>query len=995
MSRYAPPVTRTQARKKRAQPPAAAASPAASRLKAIGSKSTTTSDTKKDEGKGKVKRARSPSPFEPTGSEGSDDESRSRRGAAVKRPTPARPETRPVKKVEAKAEEDDDTKEAAGSGSMGLGGERHHSDPFAQFFGPLAASSFSSSSSSSAPDPFAQFFGPLAASSFSSSSSSSAPAHKDKSKSMGTRWPVLGTSILGISTKAKELAAAVEHHPWDDHVYHFSPAKSKPRAKSKAISASTSDTAEQVAAGGHALHSLCFLLGKRHKWTPTDKDIFVLGCTEKTRDKSGTGEDIIYTPHKTTEELLLDFDLPVCRVATNRAGEWWASGHALVAILTGGYVLPAYFETRAKWDAMVQSPSFKKAEEDKGLTTFLSRDKEANNYLFGRIRNRISKYVARGFVPQYIATTRVVAWMLNRLSGTRFSSDIEDEEEDDDQKDGEESGSDTEGSGDDKDDEEKDEEGKQEEEEEADGKESKRVTPTPKKAATPKKPALFGPSMMEESQWKLFRNAARDLMSGRNVILSGIAGAGRSTLLNEFIRRKGGADAVPILTGPEVSLVDLRAAWTTKGKSFSTFILEAGNDLHKCLEWVEWLRLERPREQWVINTGTPDTLLPPLSLKSVTYRFVYAMTSLSDARAKVDEAFLWAATNTEDAGEGESEPFRVTGDELKARMEAAAGDLVAGKNVILTGSGNARLCLNAAFIREGRGKVLGLEQEWLEDEDRSSLVDAMDEAGTTTLDIMTYSLQEANAWVDLLIQEKPTFPWVLNVMVPGPLGIWRPDLPPAAEHAFGAGPLLGSKGMQPWKECETLAEASLVRARLRRLTGSTADPEDKTESKTEAKPKLKRAPRTTASGKPKAKSKGKSSARARGSTAASAAPSLPLASSLPYLSLITRVAKGGKCLHGPLAGDDCYVERVGVAEKDVQDVLAAAAKSRDVRARLAHAMRHGWSVDDCTKVKVVIPPPEWRERLHRMEMVATAPSMCVYSVPDFFWRNDAICPHSI
>jgi hypothetical protein len=98
----------------------------------------------------------------------------------------------------------------------------------------------------------------------------------------------------------------------------------------------------------------------------TDYDFFFLGMDSPARLKTGM-VDIIHSQHKTVPNLLLNFDLPPCRIARN-ATTLWASAHCLNAIVTGEYPFPSNLQHTA------------------------------DEWKFSRTAERMEKYEKRGFL---------------------------------------------------------------------------------------------------------------------------------------------------------------------------------------------------------------------------------------------------------------------------------------------------------------------------------------------------------------------------------------------------------------------------------------------------------------------------------------------------------------------------------------------------------------------------------------------------------------------
>lgn len=82
------------------------------------------------------------------------------------------------------------------------------------------------------------------------------------------------------------------------------------------------------------------------KWECSDVDFFYTGCQKSTRMcSSPPGTDFIFCKEKTIEEVLLNFDLPCCRVGIDFKFNLYASIQALFAMFTGKTYLPLFMKT--------------------------------------------------------------------------------------------------------------------------------------------------------------------------------------------------------------------------------------------------------------------------------------------------------------------------------------------------------------------------------------------------------------------------------------------------------------------------------------------------------------------------------------------------------------------------------------------------------------------------------------------------------------------------
>jgi hypothetical protein len=136
-------------------------------------------------------------------------------------------------------------------------------------------------------------------------------------------------------------------------------------------------------------------------FTPSDTDIFFLDSPANHRFII-PGIDLVHTKAKTVEELLINFDLPCCRVAFNSRSDYWISAQCLGSLLDGTYQLPTYVSNPTRFYAMLdQHRNYETTSVEK--------------MLFSRMTQRIEKYIERGFTPRYVETDEVLPWIRNRF----------------------------------------------------------------------------------------------------------------------------------------------------------------------------------------------------------------------------------------------------------------------------------------------------------------------------------------------------------------------------------------------------------------------------------------------------------------------------------------------------------------------------------------------------------------------------------------------------
>ncbi len=164
-----------------------------------------------------------------------------------------------------------------------------------------------------------------------------------------------------------------------------------------------------VVAGSAALH--VYLKNMRPElaksWKPNDVDIFSLNedCTNRsvTLDANDVTLDNVNVSFRRVEDLLLNFDLAICRVAFSD-GKFWISLQALLCIhKTLTYNVPIYFNDLKKYKKIVAIKH--KTHKYKALVT---------TYYY-KVKSRLEKYESRGFKPNFINTTTPVSYVKSQF----------------------------------------------------------------------------------------------------------------------------------------------------------------------------------------------------------------------------------------------------------------------------------------------------------------------------------------------------------------------------------------------------------------------------------------------------------------------------------------------------------------------------------------------------------------------------------------------------
>ncbi|SNW62049.1 Hypothetical protein ORPV_145 [Orpheovirus IHUMI-LCC2] len=132
-------------------------------------------------------------------------------------------------------------------------------------------------------------------------------------------------------------------------------------------------------AGSSALYYFMELVGFRTDWKSSDVDIFIPGSNINTRVKLGN-LDIVHRTESNIVDILLNFDLPCCRIAYDLNGDFWISTHCISTIYLGFYPKSSIKENK--------TPPYATTKESIEL---------CEKYCKERLEYRIGKYKDRGF----------------------------------------------------------------------------------------------------------------------------------------------------------------------------------------------------------------------------------------------------------------------------------------------------------------------------------------------------------------------------------------------------------------------------------------------------------------------------------------------------------------------------------------------------------------------------------------------------------------------
>lgn len=170
-------------------------------------------------------------------------------------------------------------------------------------------------------------------------------------------------------------------------------------------------------AGGSALNRFCRTLKIKDNWKSNDNDIFILNIKKMYRNKFNETVDIVHQKEKTIDELLLNFDIPVCRIAYDFHDNIYISIQALYGIITGKYNYPMYMKEDNKLKQLFTEYYQKNVKKDK----YKKASDEKIQYYIDRTKKRVQKYTSRGFSPKYIYVEEVIPWIKNRFLYAYFA----------------------------------------------------------------------------------------------------------------------------------------------------------------------------------------------------------------------------------------------------------------------------------------------------------------------------------------------------------------------------------------------------------------------------------------------------------------------------------------------------------------------------------------------------------------------------------------------
>jgi len=210
--------------------------------------------------------------------------------------------------------------------------------------------------------------------------------------------------------KYKDIMVWAENHPLDDYIcaclkienYNF-PLIEQAKQKGSYVCGSS---ALRTFINNTSLNS-----GEYNNWESKDTDIFQIGCENNSVTHPTDTIDIVNSTYNSIDELLISFDLSVCRLGINYEGMLYITAQALYSIITGYMFIPMYTKDIHQFRIAIMEDISTREE----LKEYLSQFNDVTAYILSNYNRRVEKYINRGFKPKYIETTRVPNYILTRI----------------------------------------------------------------------------------------------------------------------------------------------------------------------------------------------------------------------------------------------------------------------------------------------------------------------------------------------------------------------------------------------------------------------------------------------------------------------------------------------------------------------------------------------------------------------------------------------------
>lgn len=218
------------------------------------------------------------------------------------------------------------------------------------------------------------------------------------------------SSLEEVHQKIDQIIAWTKAHPVEDHIYAF---PDTPKEERRLRLCGDLEGVNACVAGSAALHCILQVINPmvQRNWTPGDSDLFFLG-QEKASRTLELNIDATGVTEKTIEELLMNFDLPVCRVARKLGKGWWISAQCLSAIFTHRQNLPIYLKEKKSFEETLRPYAH---FEDSSISV-----EQALHHYYQRFALRVKKYQQRGFGVNWVESDLVIPWVKNHFSYADF-----------------------------------------------------------------------------------------------------------------------------------------------------------------------------------------------------------------------------------------------------------------------------------------------------------------------------------------------------------------------------------------------------------------------------------------------------------------------------------------------------------------------------------------------------------------------------------------------
>lgn len=211
-------------------------------------------------------------------------------------------------------------------------------------------------------------------------------------------------SIKEISKNFQQILDWTENQA-DDYIYHFVCPTDVGSDPHKFETTKTQDICIAGSAALLKIYEILFPTNQR-KWKANDVDIFLLNQNENARTSIGM-TDIVKCKESSVAELLLNFDMPICRVAYDFKYDIWISAQCISALYTRRQNLPEYLKDYATFSQLL-------GKHQTPLANVRITDPR-HPYLYNRLTERIKKYQDRGIGVNWINTDIILPWVKNRF----------------------------------------------------------------------------------------------------------------------------------------------------------------------------------------------------------------------------------------------------------------------------------------------------------------------------------------------------------------------------------------------------------------------------------------------------------------------------------------------------------------------------------------------------------------------------------------------------